>query len=758
MKAPRAAAMTIYVDGSAASAISLPQTDTWRTGTFPIHLTAGHANSVGGVVNEWTDSWWGHNPGSTAGLDVHDTDADYLNWAYFNDVLYPYPNVNPEWGGLTSQGKRKIGRHPIKQPRAAYYALQYLWKVDPVQLAEERTKGTAGGVTLESHLAGLDLGTFTARGMTDSQENIPNWKVTTDISFAAMQSGNNIEQRLDEGEEFIMLFDNNSSPNNTNIWGGEVKTTLWGITNESAAGRLEGAATVAVRHDVVTGEGYSSIINQTTSSALKERPVDFYSGWFKWSGAGAAVNGFYHVGHASWEGQGDFFSIIPESYDITGYDKLNNKAPIGVEASYNFGLSGNQGLAVLLGPEPYYGSGPLAALKWYQKIENVSFSALYSQGFAAYNKETKKVEKPESMASLWTSWQPKMPQNGSFRADIGMLSAGWQKIGDTFEVAPDKKGEITLADTLGVKARLQYSPIQYFATQMQFDYAGLVADTNGGTTPIGSLLADNGHGNRIEAKGGVTGSYGNYQLRLNALWRQPIIGPIADTTTARALAQANPFYVSGNREALRFEAILSYDSEPGSWLWAYNNADLEGGVFAGSLIARYTAWEGATDPGHYKQDDGTRMWYSTGLSRVENEFSAALRTVFNPLPDLRIVNSAALIKGQAIAGTWNTERDSRLITGFQEDLKVRYQRLVVDVLLAFDLWGTVSWQRDMNYTYPMRWASELAWSFRPVPSLMNSSDRVGLRWRGVIRDHFSPKFTELGKDSHEIELFFNITI
>ncbi|GHV87704.1 hypothetical protein AGMMS50267_00640 [Spirochaetia bacterium] len=39
--ASRATAMTIYVDGSAASAISLPQTDTWRTGTFPIHLTAG---------------------------------------------------------------------------------------------------------------------------------------------------------------------------------------------------------------------------------------------------------------------------------------------------------------------------------------------------------------------------------------------------------------------------------------------------------------------------------------------------------------------------------------------------------------------------------------------------------------------------------------------------------------------------------------------------------------------------------------------
>jgi hypothetical protein len=74
-----------------------------------------------------------------------------------------------------------------------------------------------------------------------------------------------------------------------------------------------------------------------------------------------------------------------------------------------------------------------------------------------------------------------------------------------------------------------------------------------------------------------------------------------------------------------------------------------------------------------------------------------------------------------------------------------------------DMWGPESWNVDQNFTYPLRWSVELAWSFKYIPSLMDPTDRVGLRWNGVTRDSNSPGFGDYGdKDTQELELFFNI--
>jgi hypothetical protein len=270
---------------------------------------------------------------------------------------------------------------------------------------------------------------------------------------------------------------------------------------------------------------------------------------------------------------------------------------------------------------------------------------------------------------------------------------------------------------------------------------------------VGTLLTDIGKGNRVEAKGGVSGVYDNFQLQLNALWREPLIGPIEDPQ----ISLKNPFYVGENREALRFEAVLSYDGEPATWIWAWNGNDTEGAFIAASLSANYSVYEGATDPGSYLDGEGIRRWFTQGLPRAEGVFSIALRTVFNPLANLRIVNIAEVSRAQPGNGDLSKSNPDRpVVTGFQDTLKMRFRRLLFSSLLAFDRWGPESYQKELGATYPMRWAFEVGRSFKHRPSLVNSEDRVALRWNGVIRDRYSANWQKYGKDSQELVLYFNI--
>jgi hypothetical protein len=97
---------------------------------------------------------------------------------------------------------------------------------------------------------------------------------------------------------------------------------------------------------------------------------------------------------------------------------------------------------------------------------------------------------------------------------------------------------------------------------------------------------------------------------------------------------------------------------------------------------------------------------------------------------------------------------------------LRYKRLIFGGTVVRDLWGP-GWYMDFNMTFPWRWSLEAAFSFKPKASLVNSNDRVGVRWNGVTRDQYSPNVTKtvgtvtskaLGEvDTHELVLFFDIS-
>jgi len=90
----------------------------------------GEGNCIGGVVFEWTDEWWKHNPTDPASWSVHDTESNWSNGSYYFDIKAPNNmNMNEEWFGIValSDSEKEFGLDK-RVPRKAYYVLRELWK------------------------------------------------------------------------------------------------------------------------------------------------------------------------------------------------------------------------------------------------------------------------------------------------------------------------------------------------------------------------------------------------------------------------------------------------------------------------------------------------------------------------------------------------------------------------------------------------------------------------------------------------------
>ncbi|MCL2761675.1 MAG: hypothetical protein FWD36_00515 [Treponema sp.] len=753
----------------------------------------GQSNNIGGFVSEWTDQWYKNDYGSAGGaqIHIHNTEPTGEVPDYTFSHTPRHANMTPEWMGITSQGERKyVAWFREKIPRASYYTLQHIWSADPWRLADSADEGAA---TIDSHFAKLDYAYALARGR-DAVEKPPNWRVTNEVNVLAMQTGDDVQKTMKEdGENFFTAFKDTQ-------YGVKLSTTFWGQTELGtiSGGKLEGGATVYMRHDMVTGEGpVRSDIYRTQEMGLAERPFDVYQGWFTWKGFGAEINAHYHHGKGSWLGEGDFFNLNTEKYDLYSDDIWNVKSPIAVEGRYNFGMQGRQGLAVIMGPKIYAGAPPMILGKWYKEGEWVkghymAYSVMVGQSFSHLNEEKGEYEdlgvyeKPNTTGSLWFSWTPTRsaatPPIGwvaapFFQVQVGIMGTNFQKIGEGYFLRNTdvnyypgldkdgyllKEGEITALDTLATKLRVEYRTGRILGFQTEIIHAGLVANSNWVPPLMSTIFADIGTGNRFEIKGGVNGTYRNYGAALNGLYRKPLQGPVTSKYIgAGAIHSINrpvePFAVGGNREMLSLEAIFSFDLEPASWLWEWNVWDTEGALFATRVRGRYNIFEGLSDPGTRKGADGKFRSDYSGYPETYGNYELGWMVFWNPKNDIRVANSLDFTRGFA----WNGIPDSadaerEVITGWQESLRFRYKRVVFSGLVAFDLWGPVSSDRENNQTYPMRWGFDLAWGLTHRPSLMDSSNRVGIRWNGVIRDRFSPNASQ-GRDSQELILYFNYT-
>lgn len=90
---------------------------------------SGAGNSLGGFTFQFSDGWWKY--GQTYNLDVHDNNASWGNGGYESDFTKGKNNMNEEWFGICAKGPtNERGLYKL-QPRAAYYALKEVHKVNP---------------------------------------------------------------------------------------------------------------------------------------------------------------------------------------------------------------------------------------------------------------------------------------------------------------------------------------------------------------------------------------------------------------------------------------------------------------------------------------------------------------------------------------------------------------------------------------------------------------------------------------------------
>jgi len=86
-------------------------------------------NCLGGFTFQFSDGWWKY--GQTKNLDIHDTNASWVNGGYSFDFVKGKNNMNEEWFGICAKGPTdEKGMYQL-QPRSAYYILQKVHQINP---------------------------------------------------------------------------------------------------------------------------------------------------------------------------------------------------------------------------------------------------------------------------------------------------------------------------------------------------------------------------------------------------------------------------------------------------------------------------------------------------------------------------------------------------------------------------------------------------------------------------------------------------
>jgi hypothetical protein len=86
-------------------------------------------NCLGGFTFMFSDGWWKYK--QTENLSIHDSHASWSNGGYQNDYVAGEDNMNEEWFGICAKGPTDVNGHYPLYPRAAYYTLQQVHKLNP---------------------------------------------------------------------------------------------------------------------------------------------------------------------------------------------------------------------------------------------------------------------------------------------------------------------------------------------------------------------------------------------------------------------------------------------------------------------------------------------------------------------------------------------------------------------------------------------------------------------------------------------------
>ncbi|HSW54119.1 MAG TPA: glycoside hydrolase family 2 TIM barrel-domain containing protein, partial [Ignavibacteriaceae bacterium] len=288
--------------------------------------------SLGGMTFQFSDGWWKYLQDSN--LDVHDTHASWSNGGYSEDYVEGENNMNEEWFGICAKGPTDLSGHYELYPRAAYYALmdihkinpfdkemdavaieQLVNKMDPMQYA---LKARGDKAALESsknsliRLSGLYLKLETLSTGGD-KISTPDEKVPGSTVFPAFLG-------FDHMESFFAEFEANPAPNLT----GKLSLNVLGNVPDNPINEIfyeNRGRPITVPVPTENGE--------ITLSGLER--VAVYQASVEWDHSLFKLDAFYRTGHYHWGYEGDFFGLYPEANYGPNIDIYNGLTPSGFE-------------------------------------------------------------------------------------------------------------------------------------------------------------------------------------------------------------------------------------------------------------------------------------------------------------------------------------------------------------------------------------------------------------------------------------------
>ena len=691
-------------------------------------------NAIGGYTFQFSDGWWKY--GQTKNLDIHDSNASWSNGGYQKDFIEGQNNMNEEWFGICAKGPTNEKGHYQLYPRAAYYVLKDIHKLNPFKEgintqvvnthfgeanlmdAALRARGDKaalsandGGIIKLSNLR-AEFTTFNTGGslITTPEADDPNTSTYPNrLGFDHMQS-------------YFIGVEGNPSANmkanvNFNILGNVATNPINEIFYENR-GRAQ---------NVVTDEGevFTNDINR----------VQVYNASYKWTAKDFELRGFYRTGHYHWGYEGDFFGLYPEANYGPNLDIYNGET-LGFEID---GRGDLDGLKAAFGPQLWWGANPAYLLKYNRKIGKFNTAVVYHEDISRAAQAVTSIFIPQPKTRRATVYfQTKL---GDLGIELGGIWGGQPLNGREFQMMDGdvvKVDKVNNKDNWGGKAKLTFSKGRFNA-YTQGAIQGLVANGGGDYTQTftGWRLKDSGSGNQMNFLAGFTYNVNsNLQIAPNFLWQKPLVDAMPDGVDAPGRLRNildDPFIVRANRETVGGELLLTYDPTPGTWMYEWNNDMVEDAKFAFSTGFVYRHLPTTMDAAIGFLSNRTQFAFERSAP-AEDLWESNTRIVSKISPDLGLIANIYFGNGQANGDS------QRTINRSGGDVRMIYKKVKVVSSLKFNDWGPFDYHRDFNLTFPIQSSIDISTSVGKPSWFILPDTRIGIMgiWRSL--DQYSPRY------------------
>jgi hypothetical protein len=690
-------------------------------------------NSLGGFTFQFSDGWW--KTGQTLNLEEHDATASWSNGGYSNDFIVGENNMNEEWFGICAKGQSNERGIYDLYPRAAYYALQSVHRINPYTESPSSLAATFNTISVAD-------ATLKARGDKAAMAAKDRGKLylsNLQANFNTYITGGSLISTPPSGSPSTTSYP--SSQGFDHMESFNIGVTARPAPNMKANVQFNVLGNVATKPiDEIFYENRGRAVTVSTPTGPQQlnsnNRVQLYKADYSWDAKDFKLTGFYRTGHYHWGYEGDFFGLYPEANYGPNVDIYNGNAPFGFEME---GKKKFKGLKAAYGPELWWGANPALLLKYSRKVAGLDMTGIFHEDLVQRTNLQSSFAVPVPKTRRLTVAISKKMEKLTF--DVGGIWAGQPLNGRTFELEQDNVvyiDKIKSSDNYGGKLKLTYStgPIRWYGLT---SYMGLVA--NGGVdqtkTFTGWVLKDIGSGNMYSALTGFTYNIGDFQIAPNFLFQKPLAGPIGPEFAAPARPRNildDPFSVRGNRETVGGELLLTFDPTPATWMYEWDNDRMEDAKFAMSAGFVYRHLPTVQDAAIGILGNGRTTFVFPGSAPAQDLWESNVRMVSKISPEFGIIANAYVGNGQANGS------DTRTINRYGVDIRTIYRKMKLATIVKIDDWGPFDYHRDFNQTFPLQLIGDWSLEIGKPDWFLLPGTKIGMRTTYRTLDKYSNRY------------------